>query len=67
MFRFIVLCLGTLFRLVRARRSLLLENLPLRQLKRRHPRPSIGLLDKLFWVTVRFRMVAALALNKPFI
>jgi hypothetical protein len=51
MFRFIVLCLGTLVRLSRARRGLLLENLALRQqlavLKRRHPIPSIGLLDKL--------------------
>src|ERR1035441_8483944 len=57
MFRFIVLCLGTLVRLLRARRSLLLENLALRQqlavLKRRHPKPRIGLLDKLFWVAVR--------------
>jgi putative transposase len=57
MFRFNVLCLGTLFRLVRARRSLLLENLALRQqlavLKRRHPNPRIGLLDKLFWVAAR--------------
>ena len=57
MFRFIVLCLGTLVRLLRARRSLLLENLALRQqlavLKRRHPSPRIGLLDKLFWVAVR--------------
>jgi hypothetical protein len=39
MFRFIGLCLGTLVRLVRARRSFLLENLALRQqlavLKRR--------------------------------
>src|SRR6266478_6926654 len=57
MFRFIGLCLGTLVRLLRARRSLLLENLALRQqlavLKRRHPRPRLGLLDKLFWVVVR--------------
>jgi putative transposase len=57
MFRFIVLCLGTLFRLGRARRSLLLENLALRQqlalLKRRHPSPRIGLLDKLFWGAAR--------------
>ena len=57
MFRFIVLSLGTLVRLLRARRSLLLENLALRQqlavLKRRHPSPRIGLLDKLFWVAVR--------------
>jgi hypothetical protein len=57
MFRFIGLCFGTLVRLLRARRSLLLENLALRQqlavLKRRHPRPRPDLLDKLFWVAVR--------------
>jgi hypothetical protein len=57
MFRFIGVCLGTLVRLLRARRSLLLENLALRQqlavLKRRHPRPRLDLLDKLFWVAVR--------------
>ncbi len=57
MFRFIGLCLATLVRLLRARRSLLLENLALRQqlavLKRRHPRPRLDLVDKLFWVAVR--------------
>src|SRR6266851_2523422 len=57
MFRFIGLCLGTLVRLLRARRSLLLENLALRQqlavLKRRHPRPRLDLLDKLFSVAIR--------------
>src|ERR1700738_4761516 len=57
MFRFIGLCFGTLVRLLRARRSLLLENLGLRQqlavLKRRHPRPRLDLLDKLFWVAIR--------------
>jgi hypothetical protein len=57
MFRFIGLCFGTLVRLLRARRSLLLENLALRQqlavLKHRHPRPRLDLLDKLFWVAVR--------------
>jgi hypothetical protein len=57
MFRFIGLCLGTLVRLWRPGRSLLLENLALRQqlavLKRRHPRPRLDLLDKLFWVAVR--------------
>ena len=57
MFRFIGLCLETLVRLLRARRSLLLENLALRQqlavLKRRHPRPRLDLLDKLLWVAVR--------------
>src|SRR6266516_4749715 len=57
MFRFISLCLGTLVRILRTRRSLLLENLALRQqlavLKRRHPRPRLDLLDRLFWVAVR--------------
>src|SRR5258708_2618511 len=57
MFRFIGLCLGTLRQVARARRSLLLENLALRQqlvvLKRRHPRPRLDLVDKLFWVAVR--------------
>jgi hypothetical protein len=57
MFRFIILCLGTLVRLLQLRRSLLLENLALRQqlavLKRRHPKPRIGVLDKLFWVALR--------------
>jgi hypothetical protein len=56
MFRFISLCFGTLVRLLRARGSLLLENLALRQqlavLKRRHPLPRLDLLDKLFWVAV---------------
>src|SRR5947209_19643413 len=46
-----------LVRLFRGWRSLLLENLALRQqlavLKRRHPRPSLGLFDKLFWVIAR--------------
>jgi hypothetical protein len=57
MFRFVGLCLGMLVRLFRERRSLLLENLALRQqvvaLKRRHPRPSLGPFDKLFWVIAR--------------
>src|SRR5258708_4479389 len=57
MFRFMGLCVGTLVRLLRARRSILLENLALRQqlavLKRRHPRPGLDLLDKLFWVAIR--------------
>ncbi len=57
MFRFIGLCFRTLVRLLRARRSLLLENLVLRQqlavLKRRHPWPRLDLLDKLLWVAVR--------------
>jgi putative transposase len=46
-----------LVRFFRGRRSLLLENLDLRQqlvtLKRRNPRPSLGLFDKLFWVIAR--------------
>src|ERR1700739_31782 len=57
MFRFVGLCFGILVRLFRARRTLLLENLALRQqlvaLKRRHPRPSLGPFDKLFWVIAR--------------
>ena len=57
MFRFVKLCFGTLVRLLRGRRGLLLENLALRQqlavLKRRHPRPSLGLFDKLFWAVAR--------------
>src|SRR6202030_2818188 len=57
MFRFIGLCFGTLVLLLCARRSVLLENLALRQqlavLKRRHPRPRLDLLGKLFWVVVR--------------
>src|ERR1700678_2291157 len=52
MFRFVGL--GLLFC---GRRSLLLENLALRQqlavLKRRHPRPSLYPFDKLFWVIAR--------------
>ncbi len=46
-----------LVRFFRGRQSLLLENLALRQqlvtLKRRNPRPSLGLFDKLFWVIAR--------------
>src|SRR5438046_10601143 len=57
MFRFVGLCFGMLPRFFRERRSLVLENLALRQqlavLKRRHPRPSLGLFDKLFWVIAR--------------
>ena len=57
MFRFVWLLFGMLVRLFRGRQSLLLENLALRQqlvaLKRRHPRPSLGLFDKLFWVVAR--------------
>src|SRR5260221_12589742 len=57
MVRFIGLCLGTMLRRVRVPRSLLLEHLALRQqlaaLKRRHPRPRLDLLDKLFWIAIR--------------
>ena len=57
MFSFVGLCFGMVVHLFRGRRSLLLEILALRQqlvgLKRRHPRPSHGLLDKLFWVIAR--------------
>jgi hypothetical protein len=57
MFRFIILSIGTLVRLLRARRRLL-ENLALRQqlvvLKRRHPKPRMGLLDNLFWLAGKF-------------
>ena len=57
MLRFVSLCFGTVVRLLRARRSLLIENLALRQqlaaIKRRHPRSQLGRLDKLFWVGIR--------------
>jgi hypothetical protein len=50
MLRFVSLCFGTVVRLLRARRSLLIENLALRQqltaIKRRHPRSQLGRLDK---------------------
>jgi putative transposase len=54
MFQLILLFFGSLGRLFRSRASLALENLVLRQplvvLKRRHPRPHLRVLDKLFWV-----------------
>src|SRR6202035_92084 len=57
MFNLFFLCFGAFVRVFRDRRNLLLENLALRQqlavLKRRHPRPRLELLDKLFWVAVR--------------
>src|SRR5207249_6625768 len=53
--------IGALIRLFRSRGNLVLENLMLRQqlavLKRRHPRPSLGPFDKLFWVIAR-RVIA---------
>jgi putative transposase len=57
MLNLIPLWFGTLVRLFRHRGTLVLENLVLRQqlaaLKRRHPRPHLGLVDKVFWVAVR--------------
>ena len=48
------LLLGTIFRLFQSHRQLFLENLALRQqlaaLKRKHPRPRLSALDRLFWV-----------------
>src|SRR5438552_6977883 len=48
---------GAVLRFFRTRQNLMLENLALRQqlvvLKRRHPKPRLGLLDKLFWVALR--------------
>jgi len=44
-------------RIFRNQQDLLLENLALRQqlvvLKRRHPKPKLGVLNKLFWVAAR--------------
>ncbi|MHB8524933.1 MAG: hypothetical protein ACYDD2_02085 [Candidatus Acidiferrales bacterium] len=57
MFNLLLLCLGALFRLFRSRRDLVFENLVLRQqlavLKRRRPRASLSIFDKLFWIVVR--------------
>jgi putative transposase len=48
------LLLNSFLRSFRNRRSLLLENLVLRQqlavLKRKHPRPRLNVLDKFFWI-----------------
>jgi len=48
---------GAVFRIFRTRRRLMLENLALRQqlavLKRKHSRPKLGPLDKLFWLLAR--------------
>jgi putative transposase len=50
----ILLLVGAILRLFRARRALLLENLALRQqlaaLKRKHPRPKLTAFDKFFWI-----------------
>src|SRR6266851_7283275 len=57
MFDIFQLWFGSLLCIFRNRRSLMLENLALRQqlavLKRKHPRPKLGPLDKLFWVLAR--------------
>jgi len=57
MFNVSLLWFGALFHLCRSRRDLVVENFVLRQqlavLQRRHPRPSLNLCDKLFWVAVR--------------
>jgi len=53
MFALSRLWLGAILRIFRTQRSLVLENLALGQqlvvLKRKHPRPRLGSLDKLFW------------------
>ena len=57
MCRYVGLWLGLLLRCFQSRRSLFLENLALRQqlvvLKRKHPRPRIGAVDKIFWLLAR--------------
>jgi putative transposase len=53
----IELLLALVARLFRTRRSILLENLVLRQqlavLKRRRPRPRLSVFDKVFWIVVQ--------------
>ena len=57
MSRWFWLWFGLLVRVFRRRRDLLLENLALRQqvtvLKRKHPKPKLRVLDRLFWVVAR--------------
>jgi putative transposase len=57
MFNLLFLWFGALARTFHSRRSIVLENIALRQqlavLKRRRPRPRLDLLDKLFWVAAR--------------
>src|SRR5664280_119580 len=57
MFDLFRLWLGAVLRGFRTRRSLMLENLALRQqlpvFKRQQPRPRLGAIDKLFWVVAR--------------
>src|ERR1700730_4491528 len=57
MFHLIRIVFTSTLRLFRTRRSLLLENLVLRQqlvvLKRKRTRPRLGIFDKFFWVFLR--------------
>ena len=57
MSRFFRLWFGALVRIFCTRQNLVLEDLALRQqltvLKRRHPRPRLDPIDKLFWVFAR--------------
>jgi len=57
MFSLLLLWIRALLRLFRSRGSLVLENLALRQqltvLKRQRRRPSLGIVDKIFWVVAR--------------
>jgi putative transposase len=57
MLQYLTLCLGIFLRLFCSRRTLLLENLALRQqlvvLKRRRPRPRLSSFDRLFWIVAR--------------
>lgn len=57
MFSILAILIGSIVRIFRTRQSLLLENLVLRQqlavLKRKHPRPRLQTVDKLFWVLAR--------------
>jgi hypothetical protein len=69
MFELHRLWLGAFCRIFCTRQSLMLENLALRQqlavLKRKHPRPRLGPLDKLFWVVVHGFWKGALVLVLP--
>lgn len=57
MFDLLRIWFGAALRFFHTRHNLMLENLALRQqlvvLKRKHPKPRLGLLDKLFWVALR--------------
>ena len=57
MFGLLRLWVGILVRLFRSRRSLLIENLALRQqlavFKRQNSRPGLTVVDKLFWLLLR--------------